>query len=80
MTDIDLAARTLLDARRSGIALPALPREAQPQSLAEAYAIQDAQLRELGTVGGWKVGAKSPEAQPNCAPLPQISPPSCTRP
>jgi 2-keto-4-pentenoate hydratase len=71
MTDIDLAAHTLLEARRSGNALTALPTQAQPQSLAEAYAIQDAQLHALGAVGGWKVGAKSSEVQPNCAPLPQ---------
>jgi 2-keto-4-pentenoate hydratase len=37
---------------------------------AGAYAVQDATLLHLGPVGGWKVGAKSAEAEPICAPLP----------
>lgn len=36
---------------------------------ADAYAIQDAVAAQLGPVGGWKVGAKGPDQQPNCAPL-----------
>lgn len=35
-----------------------------------AYAVQDALLRELGPVAGWKVGAKGPHQEPICAPLP----------
>jgi hypothetical protein len=32
--------------------------------------MQDATVAALGPIGGWKVGAKSPEAEPVCAPLP----------
>lgn len=35
-----------------------------------AYALQDAVLASIGPVGGWKVGAKSANAEPTCAPLP----------
>lgn len=37
---------------------------------AEAYAIQDATMARLGAAGGWKVGAKTPQDEPACAPLP----------
>ena len=49
-------ARALLAARASGAALTAYPG-AMPQSMAEAYAIQDAAIALDGRmVGGWKVG------------------------
>ncbi len=64
------AARILLDARRTGRALAALAPELRPTTDDESYAIQDAQIGALGAIGGWKVGARSPEAEPNCAPLP----------
>jgi 2-keto-4-pentenoate hydratase len=35
----------------------------------DAYAVQDSVAAALGPVGGWKVGAKTAEAQPTCAPL-----------
>jgi len=64
------AAALLLEVRRSGVRLRDLPDDACPRSAAEAYEVQDAVLPELGAVGGWKVGAKSPTAEPTCAPLP----------
>ncbi len=70
MTDVATAARLLLDARERGRAITALPLHARPQSAADAYALQDAQLRALGPIGGWKVGARTADAEPNCAPLP----------
>ncbi len=70
MTDPSTAARLLLDARNTGAPLATLPFAAQPQSAADAYAIQDAQMRALGPIGGWKVGARDGDAEPNCAPLP----------
>jgi 2-keto-4-pentenoate hydratase len=70
MNDIEAAARQLLSARITGRAIALLPPGATPRSLEEAYAIQDAQMRALAPVGGWKVGAKSPDAEPTCAPLP----------
>ena len=35
----------------------------------DAYAVQDSVSAALGPVGAWKVGAKSPLAQPTCAPI-----------
>lgn len=40
-----------------------------PATEAEAYAVQDTVGRSLGPVGGWKVGASSPDAEPACAPI-----------
>ncbi len=64
--DISHAVQSLLEARRSGrqVAPPfALPdRDA-------VYAIQDGVARATGPVAGWKVGARTPTAEPNPAPL-----------
>jgi len=62
------AAQLLVAARTGG---PAAPwRDILPADRAGAYAIQDATLAAMGPVAGWKVGAKSPQAEPHCAPLP----------
>lgn len=71
MIDADTAARLLLEARRTRCPLASLPEHARPMSNAESYAIQDAQMRELGPVGGWKVGSRTPDTEPTCGPLPQ---------
>ncbi len=63
------AAQYLLKARQSGVRLHGLPPDCQPLSTAEAYAIQDLQLREMSPVAAWKVGAKGATAEPSCAPL-----------
>jgi 2-keto-4-pentenoate hydratase len=64
--DVSHAVQSLLEARRSGrqVAPPfALPdRDA-------VYAIQDGVARATGPVAGWKVGARTPTAEPNPAPL-----------
>ena len=60
------AVQSLLQARRSGkqIAAPfAL------QNRAEVYAIQDGVAKATGPVSGWKVGARTPTAEPSPAPL-----------
>lgn len=41
-----------------------------PPDAATAYAVQDATVSGLGSVAGWKVGAKGPAGEPACAPLP----------
>lgn len=64
------AARLLLDARRDRRPLEALPEAARPADAAAAYAIQDELVAALGGIGGWKVGAASPTAEPGCSPLP----------
>lgn len=64
--EIDRIADELVGARRDG-ALIRPP--ARSIGAAEAYRIQDAVARRLGPVAGWKVGAKSRQAVPTCAPL-----------
>jgi 2-keto-4-pentenoate hydratase len=71
MTDAieDLATR-IVAARRTGLHITDVPEALVPANAAAAYAVQDAVVRRLGAaIGGWKVGAASPEAEPNCAPL-----------
>jgi 2-keto-4-pentenoate hydratase len=64
--DISYAVRTLLEARRSG--LQVAPPFALPDRGA-VYAIQDGVAQAGGPVSGWKVGARTPTAEPNPAPL-----------
>jgi 2-keto-4-pentenoate hydratase len=52
-----------------GSALVPWTEAAAPDS-ASAYAVQDSVARALGSMGGWKVGAAGPAAEPGCAPLP----------
>jgi len=50
------AAAHLIDARRTGRLLDALPASCKPETLEDAFAIQDATVAALGeTVAGWKV-------------------------
>ncbi len=51
------AAELLASARRDGVPLVDLPAALQPQTLDQAYAIQDVLAVLLGPIGGWKVGA-----------------------
>ena len=64
--DISHAVRGLLEARRTGIQM--VPPFALPDRDA-VYAIQDGVLRATGPAAGWKVGARTPTAEPNPAPL-----------
>lgn len=64
------AANALLDARRTGHLMTDLPANLQPQSVEEAYAIQDRVASAFGEIGGWKIGAGSPDATPMYAPMP----------
>jgi 2-keto-4-pentenoate hydratase len=65
------AAEMLLEARRTLQPIDELPPGLRPQTLEEAYFIQDVMLQALGKVGGWEVGAPTPEATPLCAPMPK---------
>ena len=58
----------LIAARQGGPALRAA--DLCPADAAAAYALQDALLERIGPIGGWKVGAKTPTAEPSCAPMP----------
>jgi len=64
--DISYAVQSLLEARRSGIQVA--PPFALPDRDA-VYAIQDGVATATGPVAGWKVGARTPTAEPNPAPL-----------
>ena len=64
--DISHAVQALLEARRSGHQM------APPFALkdrAAVFAIQDGVAAATGPVAGWKVGARTPTAEPNPAPL-----------
>jgi 2-keto-4-pentenoate hydratase len=61
-------AKRLAAAHKGAAAVP--HADVLPPDRAAACAIQDATLAELGPIGGWKVGAKGPAAEPGCAPLP----------
>jgi 2-keto-4-pentenoate hydratase len=64
--DNSYAVQSLLEARRSGIQVA--PPFALPDRDA-VYAIQDGVATATGPVAGWKVGARTPTAEPNPAPL-----------
>jgi 2-keto-4-pentenoate hydratase len=52
------AAALLIEARRTGVLLDALPAACCPQNVDDAHAIQDATIAALGDrVAGWKVGS-----------------------
>ena len=66
------AADLLMDARRTGKPIDDLPPEVRPDTQAEAYFVQDTIATYVGgDIGGWKVGAPSPEATPMYAPMPR---------
>jgi len=65
-SDISHAVQSLLEARRNG--LQVAPPFALPDRDA-VYAIQDGVAQATGPVSGWKVGARTPTADPNPAPL-----------
>ena len=60
----------LLDARRTMTPREDLPPELRPGTLDEVFFVQDRMREAYGALGGWKVGAASPEATPMAAPLP----------
>ncbi len=69
--DLHGAATRMLEAWRDPARLLSpLPEAMRPAHDVGAYAIQAAVMAELGPIGGWKVGAPGPEAEPNCAPMP----------
>jgi 2-keto-4-pentenoate hydratase len=66
----ELAAR-LLEARRAHTLVdPAAVGHCRPDNADEAYVVQQLVLDELGGCAGYKIGAGSPTAAPQCSPLP----------
>jgi 2-keto-4-pentenoate hydratase len=69
--DADALARLFVEARAHRAKLDTLPEGARPAHSDEAYAAQEATLRVLDAkIGGWKVGAKTPDGPIQGAPLP----------
>jgi 2-keto-4-pentenoate hydratase len=66
--DVEAAADLLVAARRERRLLDV--RRPGPRTAEDAYRVQDEVSRRLGPIGGWKVGAKTPDAMPTAAPLP----------
>lgn len=66
------AANVLADARRTKVPIFDLPTDLRPNTMLEAYAVQDILARTYGEIGGWKVGAPNAEATPIFAPVPKI--------
>ena len=58
------AANVLMNARRTLTPIADLPVDLQPVSLDEAYVVNDLMAVAFGEIGGWKIGAPSPEATP----------------
>ena len=63
-------AQRLLDVRRTHV--PLTEAECEVASRDDAYAVQNLTLAALGPARAWKVGAKSLQAEPTCAPLPAV--------
>jgi 2-keto-4-pentenoate hydratase len=66
------AADLLMDARRTNRPIVDLPKEYRPMTLEEAYVVQDRMSWAYDAIGGWKVGAPSPDATPTFAPMPAV--------
>jgi 2-keto-4-pentenoate hydratase len=64
------AADMLLNARRAGKPIADLPVDMRPETLEEAYFVQDRMSLAYEAIGGWKVGAPSADATPMFAPMP----------
>ena len=68
------AAALLLAARADHTQkLAALPEALRPADRAEAYAIQRIVAESFAGIGGWKVGAANPTAEPQCGALPAVN-------
>lgn len=65
------AANTLLDGRRTNHPIAELPLDQQPTTLEEAYLVQDIMAMAYEEIGGWKIGAPTPDATPLFGPMPR---------
>ncbi|WP_419807027.1 2-keto-4-pentenoate hydratase [Terriglobus sp.] len=62
----------LLDHRRTGEPVAGLPEEQRPATEEEAFFVQDTMMRAYGEIGGWKIGARTPDGVPFFAPMPAL--------
>jgi 2-keto-4-pentenoate hydratase len=70
----------LLTARRTLTPIADLPANLQPADMDEVYFLQDKLAAAYAPIGGWKVGAATPDATPLFAPMPAAWMRSSTRP
>jgi 2-keto-4-pentenoate hydratase len=66
------AANMLMDARRTGVRLTDLPESLRPTNMEEIDFIQDAMAVAYGDIGGYKIGAATPDSTPSFAPMPAV--------
>jgi len=59
----------LLAQRAAGTTLADLPADLVPETIVEAYAIQNETIAALGTIGAWKVTPMPAEGEPFCSPI-----------
>jgi 2-keto-4-pentenoate hydratase len=64
------AANLFLDARRTHTPIADLPADLAPQSFDEAGFVHTVMAQAYDAIGGWKIGAGSPDAEPFFAPMP----------
>ena len=67
---LEAVATALVEARRTAKPIGAIPAAWVPQTLADAYRLQDAVMRREGVAGGWKVLAGA-AGEPMCSPIPK---------
>jgi 2-keto-4-pentenoate hydratase len=65
------AVDALVDARRTKVTIADLMDAQRPVDLDEAYFVQDNIAAQYGELGGWKIGAPTPEAAPIFGPMPK---------
>jgi 2-keto-4-pentenoate hydratase len=65
------AANLLLDARRTHTPIADLPIDLQPTNLEEVARVHQEMILSYGEIGGWKIGAGTPDATPFFAPMPR---------
>ncbi|WP_338086085.1 2-keto-4-pentenoate hydratase [Gluconacetobacter azotocaptans] len=71
---VDHLAGSFLRVRSGAPPLARLPEGYRVVSAADAYAVQHETIRALGgRIAGWKVGARTPEAEPFAAPILQAT-------
>ena len=61
----------LLNHRRTGVPVEDLPLQLRPVTEQEAFFVQDTMIRAYGEIGGWKIGARTPDGVPFFAPMPE---------
>ena len=64
------AVNLLLNARRTLQPIEDLPEALKPTTMEEVFWVQNQIVAAFGEIGGWKVGAGSPDATPMAAPMP----------